>query len=251
MNLIDLDCDDNDYQSNARTPSRRSSINPRLFTQLDDAPPGTRTPSVIDGPTNQDVLPDKNGPTNDPRWWSMSLVLKNTGSVARDHLASERTFLAWLRTSVSLAMAGVGTYQTRRSFYQVRIAYASPLHLAVAQLFRLSRTSRPPLQLPRDISIDPTSINAEAQLRLLETLDAYYAALTRDFESAERDRRFGKPLGGLLIVAGMVTLIIGTLRKTLVDWPRARIPQTRADLHYHCSASSLQGCIDTSSLNTS
>jgi len=39
----------------------------------------------------------------------LSLTLQNTGSVARDHLASERTFLAYVRTSLSFASAGVGT----------------------------------------------------------------------------------------------------------------------------------------------
>jgi uncharacterized membrane protein YidH (DUF202 family) len=38
------------------------------------------------------------------------LVLENSGSVARDHLASERTFLAYVRTSLTLASAGVGAY---------------------------------------------------------------------------------------------------------------------------------------------
>jgi hypothetical protein len=55
----------------------------------------------------------KTGGESTQRWWEMSLVLKNTGSVARDHLASERTFLAWMRTSVSLAMAGVGELRVR------------------------------------------------------------------------------------------------------------------------------------------
>ncbi|KAG5639862.1 hypothetical protein DXG03_002776, partial [Asterophora parasitica] len=36
-----------------------------------------------------------------------SLVLENSGSVARDHLASERTFLAYVRTSLLLATTGV------------------------------------------------------------------------------------------------------------------------------------------------
>jgi hypothetical protein len=38
----------------------------------------------------------------------LSLTLRNNGSVARDHLASERTFLAYVRTSLSFASAGVG-----------------------------------------------------------------------------------------------------------------------------------------------
>lgn len=38
------------------------------------------------------------------------LLLENSGSVARDHLASERTFLAYVRTSLALASAGVGEH---------------------------------------------------------------------------------------------------------------------------------------------
>jgi uncharacterized membrane protein YidH (DUF202 family) len=34
-------------------------------------------------------------------------ILKNTGSVARDHLASERTFLAWLRTGLGFVALGI------------------------------------------------------------------------------------------------------------------------------------------------
>lgn len=41
----------------------------------------------------------------------VSLRLQNSGSVARDHLALERTFLAYMRTSLAIASAGVGGYQ--------------------------------------------------------------------------------------------------------------------------------------------
>jgi len=40
-----------------------------------------------------------------------SLTLENSGSVARDHLASERTFLAYVRTSLAIASAGVALVQ--------------------------------------------------------------------------------------------------------------------------------------------
>lgn len=34
-------------------------------------------------------------------------IIENTGSIARDHLANERTFLAWLRTGVTLMGVGI------------------------------------------------------------------------------------------------------------------------------------------------
>lgn len=43
-----------------------------------------------------------------------SLELENEGSVARDHLAIERTFLAWLRTSVTFASIGIAITQLFR-----------------------------------------------------------------------------------------------------------------------------------------
>ncbi|KAG5646365.1 hypothetical protein DXG03_003688 [Asterophora parasitica] len=42
---------------------------------------------------------------------NIALTLQNTGSVARDHLASERTFLAYVRTSLAIASAGVALAQ--------------------------------------------------------------------------------------------------------------------------------------------
>jgi len=41
----------------------------------------------------------------------ISLVLENAGSVARDHLANERTWLAYVRTSLAIAGTGVALVQ--------------------------------------------------------------------------------------------------------------------------------------------
>ncbi|KAI9488134.1 hypothetical protein BDB00DRAFT_773091 [Zychaea mexicana] len=43
--------------------------------------------------------------------FSTSALLENKAAVARDHLANERTFLAWLRTSLSLVTVGVAITQ--------------------------------------------------------------------------------------------------------------------------------------------
>lgn len=48
-------------------------------------------------------------PLNLPR--NISLRLENSGSVARDHLASERTFLAYMRTSLAISASGVALVQ--------------------------------------------------------------------------------------------------------------------------------------------
>jgi len=48
---------------------------------------------------------------NLPEPTKLSLVLENKGNVARDHLASERTYLAYVRTSLACASAGVALVQ--------------------------------------------------------------------------------------------------------------------------------------------
>lgn len=91
----------------SRAPSVHSNATRRPASEAIDVTPFDDHP--VDHGDLQLHAPDhKTTGESTPRWWEMSLVLKNTGSVARDHLASERTFLAWMRTSVSLAMAGVG-----------------------------------------------------------------------------------------------------------------------------------------------
>ncbi|KAI5838109.1 hypothetical protein DFP73DRAFT_273056 [Morchella snyderi] len=47
-------------------------------------------------------------------WRLRTVELENEGSTARDHLALERTFLAWLRTSLAFASIGVGISQLFR-----------------------------------------------------------------------------------------------------------------------------------------
>ena len=66
--------------------------------------------------TMVEPLLQDNSRKQDPLPWTMRCTLMlglaelhhNTGSTARDHLANERTYLAWLRTGLSMVSFGVG-----------------------------------------------------------------------------------------------------------------------------------------------
>jgi len=62
-----------------------------------------------------------------------NLVLQNKGNVARDHLASERTYLAYVRTSLACASAGVGE-SVALFMCQIPIAYDLNVQLSYNRL---------------------------------------------------------------------------------------------------------------------
>ncbi|KAH6651834.1 hypothetical protein BKA67DRAFT_572040 [Truncatella angustata] len=58
-------------------------------------------------------------------WFRFAAPLyKNTGSVARDHLASERTFLAWIRTGLGFVALGIAIER----FSQLDLTELLPSH---------------------------------------------------------------------------------------------------------------------------
>ena len=70
-----------------------------------------------DSPNLQCIYPQQQSPpllsksgTFCNGWNWVELRLENSGCVARDHLASERTFLAYTRTSLAIASSGVGEF---------------------------------------------------------------------------------------------------------------------------------------------
>ncbi|BCS18514.1 uncharacterized protein APUU_11342A [Aspergillus puulaauensis] len=107
-----------------------------------------------------------------------SLELENKGSVARDHLALERTFLAWLRTSLAFASIGI----------------------AVTQLFRLSNTST---QTQDSIEIASDSVSS------LLPSDYDGPAIIRISDTSERLRSLGKPLGTTFLGVAILILLVG------------------------------------------
>ncbi|KAL4750980.1 hypothetical protein BDW72DRAFT_174769 [Aspergillus terricola var. indicus] len=107
-----------------------------------------------------------------------SLELENKGSVARDHLALERTFLAWLRTSLAFASIGI----------------------AVTQLFRLSNTTT---QSANGLELTPQSVSQ------ILSPDFDGSIVVRITDTSQRLRSLGKPLGTTFLGVAILILLVG------------------------------------------
>ncbi|RMD44605.1 hypothetical protein DV735_g503, partial [Chaetothyriales sp. CBS 134920] len=146
-----------------------------------------------------------------------SITLENKGSVARDHLALERTFLAWLRTSLAFASIGI----------------------AVTQLFRLNTSSATRSsgahfsgQVPSTILADKSvpaellpylqqaaasaavSVQTLGPTLLDQLLGLPPVVRPEDFDedAAKRLRHVGKPLGATFLIIAILILLIGAHR---------------------------------------
>ena len=105
------------------TERRSTEGNPLPVTPPPSVHSGT--PSQIEGGTATPLRQDHVGKTESSsspdhqqrgmalicQTYNPQLVFENRGSTARDHLASERTFLAYVRTSLALASTGVALVQ--------------------------------------------------------------------------------------------------------------------------------------------
>lgn len=92
----------------SKRTSRATSIG------LNDMQPGTSTPPVPENCTEnntESVTPDNNKTAISALVSKAQLHLENKGSVARDHLANERTFLSWIRTAFTIMSLGVAFIQ--------------------------------------------------------------------------------------------------------------------------------------------
>ncbi|PSK35941.1 Ubiquitin-like-specific protease 1 [Elsinoe australis] len=130
-------------------------------------------------------------------WWRRtfekygSIELENKGSVARDHLALERTFLAWLRTSLSFASIGI----------------------AVTQLFRLNTTLQDQEATNGTQAVVVSSgagatLFAEGQGQRAIYESKFLTALATSPELRKLSK-VGKPLGATFLGVAILILLIG------------------------------------------
>ncbi|KAL6715675.1 hypothetical protein ACLMJK_006636 [Lecanora helva] len=105
---------------NGTGTSRRSSASSNAATRRRKGSSASGGPAATS--TNAPAEPGGPEEAKDekPNWFRDlldkygSVELDNKGSVARDHLALERTFLAWLRTSLAFASIGIAITQLFR-----------------------------------------------------------------------------------------------------------------------------------------
>lgn len=122
-----------------------------------------------------------------------ALRLDNQGAVARDHLANERTYLAWLRTSLSFASIGV----------------------AVTQFFRLQSSTniKNLIEASQALSsagiqvADPTSSSS-----LLIQTPAFYHYIEKITIQDKKLVKISTVLGSWFIVTAVVIMLLGMNR---------------------------------------
>lgn len=155
-----------------------------------------------------------------------SVTLENKGSVARDHLALERTFLAWLRTSLAFASIGIAVTQLFRlntSIQRPNQSFAAS-QLSLLPLSPLLGHGLSPELIPLlqqlAYSAAPNLPSSAAQNTLLDQLLLMHSmaeatsmppigSLAFDEHAATRLRRVGKPLGATFLGISIIVLLVG------------------------------------------
>ncbi|OJD13970.1 hypothetical protein AJ78_05630 [Emergomyces pasteurianus Ep9510] len=186
-----------------------------------------------------------------------SIELENKGSVARDHLALERTFLAWLRTSLAFASIGIAVTQLFRlnstitesnahllfdssqSQQQQQLQYPPQAFSTADPRYSQNQQILPP-PLPADLLLDslnnPASASSPSASPSTSTSSAALSAVANQLlahiEGGKRLRSLGKPLGATFISIAIVVLIIGFHRYFEGQYwvIRGKFPASRASI---------------------
>jgi uncharacterized membrane protein YidH (DUF202 family) len=210
-----------------------SSSQPSSSTLVSSTPDGLAPPNGEHGDTKQKdggsewlkKLSEKYG----------SVTLENKGAVARDHLALERTFLAWLRTSLAFASIGIAVTQLfrlnttlqSRNESMLSIRQTMPLSPLIGESVpaemvpflqqvaaSISSLTPPstlgPTLLDQLLGLPPAGVSRRQLGGLAgSTGGASNVIHVTDDATATKLRHVGKPLGATFIAIAIVILFIG------------------------------------------
>lgn len=148
-----------------------------------------------------------------------SVSLENKGSVARDHLALERTFLAWLRTSLAFASIGIAITQLFRLNSSIKQSKRSLVPLSPLLAGSVPVEMLPILQqlVQSDDSTAPYTLGPTLldQLLLLPAPDGNTGSTSASMLDSDNSntaghlRHVGKPLGATFLGISIIILFIG------------------------------------------
>ncbi len=153
-----------------------------------------------------------------------SISLENKGSVARDHLALERTFLAWLRTSLAFASIGIAItqlfrlntslaeekqQQRRRNLDHLLNGGNQAGSLPLSPLMGASLTPEIYDNIQTTILRQEHPIYKSSDNPASTLLDHILQPRAFDSDSAAKLRHLGKPLGATFLGISIVILFIG------------------------------------------
>lgn len=133
-----------------------------------------------------------------------SVKLENNGATARDHLANERTFLAWLRTSLAFASIGVAVTQFFRlqsstNLQNLLIATTTGQERAILTGEHYKGSAAAAEAAAEPPVIEPGSEEFFKYLRLITQQD-------------EQLSKYSTVLGGWFIATGIMVIMFGLWR---------------------------------------
>ncbi|GAA6026666.1 hypothetical protein JCM8202_005049 [Rhodotorula sphaerocarpa] len=141
-------------------------------------------------------------------------VVPNTGSAARDHLAGERTVLAWLRTSMVLATIGITLAQLLRlpstafGTSSVPVTTASSSSISKRNEMSANVTAALEALVASDPGLEPLVHLLAAQQA---QLDSHRLATFSSGAAESPYAHLAAPLGGTFLMLSLVFLLLGAL----------------------------------------